>query len=66
MCSGTIYWVGIGRVVFGLAEHDMKSITGAHDENGLFISLSNPRTYASVKAAAQRSTGSSLAPGPDE
>ena len=33
MCSGTIYWVGIGRVVFGLAEHDMKSITGAHDEN---------------------------------
>lgn len=33
MCSGTIYWVGIGRVVFGLAEHDMKAITGAHDEN---------------------------------
>lgn len=33
MCSGTIYWVGIGRVVFGLAEHDMKAITGAHVEN---------------------------------
>ena len=33
MCSGTIYWVGIGRVVFGLAEHDMKALTGAHDEN---------------------------------
>jgi tRNA(Arg) A34 adenosine deaminase TadA len=33
MCSGTIYWVGIGRVVFGLAEHDMKGLTGAHVEN---------------------------------
>ena len=33
MCSGTIYGVGIGRVMFGLAKHDMKSITGAHDEN---------------------------------
>ncbi|MGV3490437.1 MAG: nucleoside deaminase [Devosia sp.] len=33
MCSGTIYWVGIGRVVYGLAEHDMKAITGAHVEN---------------------------------
>lgn len=33
MCSGTIYWVGIGRVVYGLAEHDMKELTGAHVEN---------------------------------
>lgn len=33
MCSGTIYWVGIGRVVFGLAERDMKALTGAHVEN---------------------------------
>jgi len=33
MCSGTIYWVGIGRVVFGLAEHDMRALTGAHEEN---------------------------------
>ncbi len=33
MCSGTIYWVGIGRVVYGLAEHDMKGLTGAHVEN---------------------------------
>lgn len=33
MCSGTIYWVGIGRVVYGLAEHDMKGLTGAHEEN---------------------------------
>jgi tRNA(Arg) A34 adenosine deaminase TadA len=33
MCSGTMYWVGIGRLVYGLAEHDMKGLTGAHEEN---------------------------------
>ena len=33
MCSGAIYWVGVGRVVFGLSEHEMKSITGNHPEN---------------------------------
>ena len=26
-------WVGIGRVVFGLAERDMKALTAAHVEN---------------------------------
>lgn len=33
MCAGAIYWAGIGRVVYGLSEHDLKSITGAHEEN---------------------------------
>lgn len=33
MCSGAIYWAGIGRVVFGLTEHRLKSITGDHPEN---------------------------------
>jgi tRNA(Arg) A34 adenosine deaminase TadA len=33
MCSGAIYWAGIGRVVFGQTEHDLKEQTGAHDEN---------------------------------
>ena len=33
MCSGAIYWAGIGRVVFGQTEHDLKAQTGAHDEN---------------------------------
>jgi tRNA(Arg) A34 adenosine deaminase TadA len=51
MCSGTIYWVGIGRVVFGLAEHDMKGITGAHAENP---TLDLPCT--TVFAAGQRPT----------
>jgi len=33
MCSGAIYWVGIGRVVFGLTERRLKCITGNHAEN---------------------------------
>lgn len=33
MCAGTIYWVGIGRVVFGLTEKGLKALTGAHEEN---------------------------------
>jgi tRNA(Arg) A34 adenosine deaminase TadA len=33
MCSGAIYWAGIGRLVFGQTEHDLKRATGAHEEN---------------------------------
>jgi tRNA(Arg) A34 adenosine deaminase TadA len=33
MCAGAIYWAGIGRVVFGLTEHDLKGITGNHPDN---------------------------------
>jgi tRNA(Arg) A34 adenosine deaminase TadA len=33
MCAGAIYWVGIGRVVYGISEHDLKAITGNHAEN---------------------------------
>ena len=33
MCSGAIYWAGIGRVVFGQSERDLKAQTGAHEEN---------------------------------
>jgi tRNA(Arg) A34 adenosine deaminase TadA len=33
MCSGAIYWTGIGRVVFGQTEKDLKAQTGDHDEN---------------------------------
>lgn len=28
-----IYWAGIGRVVFGLTERWLKTMTGNHDEN---------------------------------
>ncbi|MBS44177.1 MAG: tRNA-specific adenosine deaminase [Nocardioides sp.] len=33
MCAGAIYWSGIGRVVFGLAESGLRALTGDHDEN---------------------------------
>jgi tRNA(Arg) A34 adenosine deaminase TadA len=33
MCAGAIYWAGIGHVVYGLSEHRLKAITGAHAEN---------------------------------
>ena len=33
MCAGAIYWVGIGRLVFGLGEARLKAITGDHPEN---------------------------------
>lgn len=33
MCAGAIYWVGIGRVVFGMTERALKDLTGNHAEN---------------------------------
>lgn len=33
MCAGAIYWAGIGRVVYGLSEHRLGTITGDHPEN---------------------------------
>jgi tRNA(Arg) A34 adenosine deaminase TadA len=33
MCSGAIYWAGIGRLVYALSEHRLREITGNHPEN---------------------------------
>jgi tRNA(Arg) A34 adenosine deaminase TadA len=33
MCAGAIYWAGIGRLVYGLSEQRLRSITGNHPEN---------------------------------
>ena len=33
MCAGAIYWAGIGKVVFGQTEKDLKCQTGDHAEN---------------------------------
>jgi tRNA(Arg) A34 adenosine deaminase TadA len=33
MCAGAIYWTGIGRVVYGLAESELIAMTGASEEN---------------------------------
>lgn len=42
MCAGTAYWANIGRVVFGMTEHDLLSATGQHAENP---TLSLPSAY---------------------
>ncbi|KTC37655.1 nucleoside deaminase [Pseudomonas sp. ABAC61] len=36
MCSGAIYWTGIGRVVYALSEHALLGLTGDHPENPTF------------------------------
>ncbi len=36
MCAGSVYWVGVRRVVYGLAERDLLTLTGAHAENPTF------------------------------
>jgi len=33
MCSGAADWAGVGRVVYGLSEARLKTITGDHPEN---------------------------------
>jgi tRNA(Arg) A34 adenosine deaminase TadA len=33
MCSGAIYWAGIGRVVYALSEEGLLALTGSHPEN---------------------------------
>jgi tRNA(Arg) A34 adenosine deaminase TadA len=33
MCSGSIYWAGIGRVVYGLSEVGLLALTGNHPDN---------------------------------
>lgn len=33
MCTGTIYWANIGRIVFGASEAQLLALTGSHAEN---------------------------------
>ncbi|WP_233168064.1 nucleoside deaminase [Xylophilus sp. ASV27] len=33
MCAGTIYWAGIGRVLYGAQESALLALTGDHPEN---------------------------------
>ena len=49
MCAGTIYWAGIGRVVFGVTEARLLEMTGDNPENPT-MSLS----CRDVLAAGQR------------
>jgi tRNA(Arg) A34 adenosine deaminase TadA len=33
MCAGSAYWSGVGRVVYGMSERDLKELIGPHPEN---------------------------------
>jgi tRNA(Arg) A34 adenosine deaminase TadA len=33
MCAGAMYWAGIGRLIYGLSEARLKTLTGNHPEN---------------------------------
>jgi tRNA(Arg) A34 adenosine deaminase TadA len=33
MCSGAAYWAGVGRVVYGISEHELGRLIGPHPEN---------------------------------
>lgn len=33
MCAGAAYWGGLSRVVYGLSERRLRTLTGAHPEN---------------------------------
>jgi len=33
MCAGTLYWAGIGRVLYGAEESALRALTGDHPEN---------------------------------
>lgn len=49
MCAGTIYWAGIGRLVFGVTEMRLAELTGDNPEN---LTMSLP--CRDVLAAGQR------------
>ena len=49
MCAGATYWAGIGRVVYGLSERDLKALIGPHPEN-----LTMDLPCRTVFAAGQR------------
>jgi tRNA(Arg) A34 adenosine deaminase TadA len=33
MCTGTVYWANIGRIVYGASEEALLALTGSHPEN---------------------------------
>ncbi|MEI6158777.1 MAG: nucleoside deaminase [Roseococcus sp.] len=33
MCAGSLYWAGIGRLVYAMSEHELGQIIGPHPDN---------------------------------
>ena len=49
MCAGAAYWAGLGRIVYGLSERELRASIGPHPEN---LTLDLPCRV--VLAAGQR------------
>jgi tRNA(Arg) A34 adenosine deaminase TadA len=52
MCSGAIYWSGIGRVVHAMSEAQLAVLTGDHEENPT-MSLSSATVLNSGQRTVQ-------------
>lgn len=39
MCTGTLYWSNIGRLVYAASEEKLKELTGGHNEENMTMSL---------------------------
>lgn len=52
MCAGTVYWAGIGAVVFGMTEARLGELTGDHPEN-LTMDLPCRTVFASGRRDVQ-------------
>lgn len=39
MCTGTIYWANIGRIVYGASEETLKRLTGEGNEENFTMSM---------------------------
>lgn len=50
MCAGSVYWTGVGRVVHGMSEMELKSLIGPDPEN-----LTMDLPCKTIFAAGQRS-----------
>jgi tRNA(Arg) A34 adenosine deaminase TadA len=33
MCTGAVYWAGLSRIVYGISERHLRTLTGDHPEN---------------------------------
>ena len=39
MCAGTIYWTGIGRLVYAASETKLKELTGSNNNENMTMSM---------------------------
>ena len=53
MCSGTIYWANIGRVIYAAGEENLKAITGEGNAENFTMSLGCREVFGSGQKDVQ-------------